>query len=279
MRPASLFALFLSTITTNAATPAYSIVEPTQGAVVSIGSATVIEWNTTGSSSAKVSFFLETTTNSTDLFTIASNISNSGSISWSPPSSITTGTDYIVVLQPSSSDDDSTEYKSDAFTISASNASTTYYPAEGEEVKTGETTIITWKVDSNITNVSIYLMEGSGTSDLKNITTITTDIGNSGDVACVLSSSVASGDDYKFAIVDTKDPSSVKYSDTFTVVNDSSDKASSGGPSGTTTSSSSKSTSSSGSGETETSTSTSGASRAWSLVGWMAALLVVPLLC
>lgn len=278
MHPTSLLKALLLTTAANAATPAYSIVEPTQGAIVSLGTATVIEWNTTEPSSDKVSFFLETTTNSTSLFTIASNISNSGSISWSPPSSITTGTDYIVVLQPSSSD--STEYKSSAFTISASNASTTYYPTEGEEVKTGETTIITWKVDSNVTNVSIYLMEGSGTSDLKNITTITTDIANSGDVACILASSVKSGDDYKFAIVDTKDPSSVKYSETFTVVNESGNKgSSSGSDSASGSATSTESSSSTGSESESTSTSASGASRVWMPFGWVVALVVVPLLC
>ncbi|PWY90424.1 hypothetical protein BO94DRAFT_623206 [Aspergillus sclerotioniger CBS 115572] len=275
MHPTSLLKALLLTTTANAATPAYSIVEPTQGAIVSLGTATVIKWNTTEPNSDKVSFFLETTTNSTSLFTIASNISNSGSISWAPPSSITTGTNYIVVLQPSS-DSDCTEYKSSAFTISASNASTTYYPTEGEEVKTGQTTIITWKVDSNVTNVSIYLMEGSGTSDLTNVTTITTDIANSGDVACILASSVKSGNDYKFAIVDTEDPSSVLYSETFTVVNEGGNKGSSGSASGSATSTSSSTASS---GSESTSTSTSGASRVWMPFGWVVALVVVPLLC
>lgn len=75
------------------------------------------------------------------------------------------------------------------------------------------------------------LNNGNGTADgsgLKNVTTITTDIANSGDVACVLPGSVKSGDDYRFAIVDVKDVGRVKYSAVFEVVNSGGDSSSSG---------------------------------------------------
>ncbi|RAK89215.1 hypothetical protein BO79DRAFT_13010 [Aspergillus costaricaensis CBS 115574] len=283
-----------STLTTTAATtttPAYSITEPTSGAIISLNTATVISWNTTEPSTSKLSIHLSKTTNeTTNLYTIATNISNSGSISWSPPSRVGTGSDYIVVLEPSSS---SETYTSSPFTISSStNASTTYYPTEGEVVKTGQTTIITWEVERNVSEVSIYLMEGelsngNGTangSGLKNVTTITTDIANSGDVACVLPGSVKSGDDYRFAIVDVKDVGRVKYSAVFEVVNsgdDSSSSSDSGDGSGSGTSDSSGSSSSGdGSGSAAgTGKETSGAvkvwGRGWRKMGWGVVGLVV----
>ncbi|OJJ70044.1 hypothetical protein ASPBRDRAFT_45394 [Aspergillus brasiliensis CBS 101740] len=227
----------LTTAATTTTTPAYSITEPTSGAIISLNTATVISWNTTEPSSSKLSIHLSKATNATaNLYTIATNISNSGSISWSPPSRVGTGSDYIVILEPS--DTPETTFKSDAFTISAStNASTTYYPTQGQVVKTGQTTIITWEVEKDVSQVSIYLMEGStkqlnGTGEdngLKNVTTITTDIANSGNVACILPGSVSSGDDYLFAIVDVNDPGRVRYSDTFEVVNQGGSSSSSNG--------------------------------------------------
>ncbi|GKZ19366.1 hypothetical protein AbraIFM66951_005597 [Aspergillus brasiliensis] len=226
-----------ATTTTDPSTPPYSITEPTSGAIISLNTATVISWNTTEPSSSKLSIHLSKATNATaNLYTIATNISNSGSISWSPPSRVGTGSDYIVILEPS--DTPETTFKSDAFTISAStNASTTYYPTQGQVVKTGQTTIITWEVEKDVSQVSIYLMEGSktnlngtgGDDGLKNVTTITTDIANSGNVACILPGSVSSGDDYLFAIVDVNDPGRVRYSDTFEVVNQGGSSSSSNG--------------------------------------------------
>ncbi|RAH59120.1 hypothetical protein BO85DRAFT_476781 [Aspergillus piperis CBS 112811] len=264
-----------STLTAATTTPTYSITEPTSGAIVSLNTATVISWNTTAPSTSKLSIHLSKTTNeTTNLYTIATNISNSGSISWSPPSRVGTGSDYIVVLEPSSS---SETYTSSPFTISSStNASTTYYPTEGEVVKTGQTTIITWEVERNVSEVSIYLMEGelkngNGTangSGLKNVTTITTDIANSGDVACVLPGSVKSGDDYRFAIVDVKDEGRVKYSAVFEVVNSGDDSSSGSSSSGSGTSDSSGSSSSSGDGLESAAGNgkeTSGAAKVW---GW-----------
>ncbi|GLB07659.1 hypothetical protein AtubIFM57258_003008 [Aspergillus tubingensis] len=276
-----------STLTTATTTPTYSITEPTSGAIISLNTATVISWNTTEPSTSKLSIHLSKTTNeTTNLYTIASNISNSGSISWSPPSRVGTGSDYIVVLEPSSSE----TYTSSPFTISSStNASTTYYPTEGEIVKTGQTTIITWEVERNVSEVSIYLMEGelssNGTangSGLKNVTTITTDIANSGDVACVLPGSVKSGDDYRFAIVDVKDVGRVKYSAVFEVVNSGDDSSSgSGDGSGSGTSDSSGGSSSGdGSGSAAgNGKETSGAAKVlgwgWRKMGWGVVGLVV----
>ncbi|OJI80322.1 hypothetical protein ASPTUDRAFT_47437 [Aspergillus tubingensis CBS 134.48] len=272
--------LTLTTATTTSSsstTPTYSITEPTSGAIISLNTATVISWNTTAPSTSKLSIHLSKTTNeTTNLYTIASNISNSGSISWSPPSRVGTGSDYIVVLEPSSS---SETYTSSPFTISSStNASTTYYPTEGEVVKTGQTTIITWEVERNVSEVSIYLMEGelnnNGTANgtgLKNVTTITTDIANSGDVACVLPGSVKSGDDYRFAIVDVKDKARVKYSAVFEVVNQGGDSSASSSGSGDgsgsgTSDSSGSSSSGDGSGSAAgTGKETSGAAKVW---GW-----------
>ncbi|GKZ79586.1 hypothetical protein AnigIFM56816_003787 [Aspergillus niger] len=284
--------LTLTTATTTSSssstTPTYSITEPTSGAVISLNTATVISWNTTAPSTSKLSIHLSKTTNDTNLYTIASNISNSGSISWSPPSRVGTGSDYIVVLEPS---DSSESYKSDAFTISSStNASTTYYPTQGEVVKTGQTTIITWEVERNVSEVSIYLMEGTlngnGTGNgtgLKNVTTITTDIANSGDVACVLPGSVKSGDDYRFAVVDVKDVGRVKYSAVFEVVNSgddsssssSSDEGAGSGEGSTSSSGSSSSVSGSAAGNGK---ATSGAARVswiWGSMGWGVVGLVI----
>ncbi|GAQ45723.1 hypothetical protein AKAW_05745 [Aspergillus niger] len=263
-----------STLTAATTTPTYSITEPTSGAIISLNTATVISWNTTEPSTSKLSIHLSKTTNeTTNLYTIASNISNSGSISWSPPSRVGTGSDYIVVLEPSSS---SETYTSSPFTISSStNASTTYYPTEGEVVKTGQTTIITWEVERNVSEVSIYLMEGelnnNGTANgLKNVSTITTDIANSGDVACVLPGSVKSGDDYRFAIVDVKDKARVKYSAVFEVVNSGDDSSSGsssgiGDGSGSGTSDSSGSSSSGDGSGSGSGKETSGAGKVW---GW-----------
>ncbi|KAI2823911.1 hypothetical protein CBS115989_1144 [Aspergillus niger] len=276
------------TTATSTSTPTYSITEPTSGAIISLNTATVISWNTTAPSTSKLSIHLSKTTNDTNLYTIASNISNSGSISWSPPSRVGTGSDYIVVLEPS---DSSESYKSDAFTISSStNASTTYYPTQGEVVKTGQTTIITWEVERNVSEVSIYLMEGTlngnGTGNgtgLKNVTTITTDIANSGDVACVLPGSVKSGDDYRFAIVDVKDVGKVKYSAVFEVVNSGDDSSSSsssdeGAGSGEGSTSSSGSSSSGSGSATGNGKATSGAARVswiWGSMGWGVVGLVI----
>lgn len=276
------------TTATSTSTPIYSITEPTSGAIISLNTATVISWNTTAPSTSKLSIHLSKTTNDTNLYTIASNISNSGSISWSPPSRVGTGSDYIVVLEPS---DSSESYKSDAFTISSStNASTTYYPTQGEVVKTGQTTIITWEVERNVSEVSIYLMEGTlngnGTGNgtgLKNVTTITTDIANSGDVACVLPGSVKSGDDYRFAIVDVKDVGKVKYSAVFEVVNSGDDSSSSsssdeGAGSGEGSTSSSGSSSSGSGSATGNGKATSGAARVswiWGSMGWGVVGLVI----
>ncbi|PYH71042.1 uncharacterized protein BO88DRAFT_486396 [Aspergillus vadensis CBS 113365] len=272
--------------TTSSSTPTYSITEPTSGAIISLNTATVISWNTTAPSTSKLSIHLSKTTNETsNLYTIATNISNSGSISWSPPSRVGTGSDYIVVLEPSSS---SETYTSPPFTISSStNASTTYYPTEGEIVKTGQTTIITWEVERNVSEVSIYLMEGelnngNGTADgsgLKNVTTITTDIANSGDVACVLPGSVQSGDDYRFAIVDVKDVGRVKYSAVFEVVNSGDDSSSEGSSSSSTSSGDGSESSSSGDGSgsaTGNGKETSGAAKLWCWGGgWGVVGLVV----
>ncbi|GLA18865.1 hypothetical protein AnigIFM62618_006521 [Aspergillus niger] len=275
------------TTATSTSTPTYSITEPTSGAIISLNTATVISWNTTAPSTSKLSIHLSKTTNDTNLYTIASNISNSGSISWSPPSRVGTGPDYIVVLEPS---DSSESYKSDAFTISSStNASTTYYPTQGEVVKTGQTTIITWEVERNVSEVSIYLMEGTlngnGTGNgtgLKNVTTITTDIANSGDVACVLPGSVKSGDDYRFAIVDVKDAGRVKYSAVFEVVNSGDDSSSSSSDEGAGSgegSTSPSGSSSSGSGSAAgNGKATSGAARVswiWGSMGWGVVGLVI----
>lgn len=116
------------------------------------------------------------------------------------------------------------------------------------------------------------LNDGNGTangSGLKNVTTITTDIANSGDVACVLPGSVKSGDDYRFAIVDVKDEERVKYSAVFEVVNsgDGDDDSSSSSSSGSGTSDSSGSSSSGdGSGSAAgNGKETSGAAKVW---GW-----------
>ncbi|GKZ34382.1 hypothetical protein AbraIFM66950_004613 [Aspergillus brasiliensis] len=283
--------------TTDPSTPPYSITEPTSGAIISLNTATVISWNTTEPSSSKLSIHLSKATNATaNLYTIATNISNSGSISWSPPSRVGTGSDYIVILEPS--DTPETTFQSDAFTISAStNASTTYYPTQGQVVKTGQTTIITWEVEKDISQVSIYLMEGSKTNlngtgednGLKNVTTITTDIANSGNVACILPGSVSSGDDYLFAIVDVNDPGRVKYSDTFEVVNlggsGSSSSNGKGDGEGNSPSVGSDSSESSGSGsDAGDGKATSGAVKVWGSgwgsMGWGVVVgLVVSLMC
>lgn len=160
-------------------------------------------------------------------------------------------------------------------------------------MKTGQTTIITWEVERNVSEVSIYLMEGelnngNGTANgngLKNVTTITTDIANSGDVACVLPGSVKSGDDYRFAIVDVKDVGRVKYSAVFEVVNQGGDSSASSNGSGDgsgsgTSDSSGSSSSGDGSGSAAgTGKETSGAAKVlgwgWRKMGWGVVGLVV----
>lgn len=130
-------------------------------------------------------------------------------------------------------------------------------------------------------------LNGNGTGNgtgLKNVTTITTDIANSGDVACVLPGSVKSGDDYRFAIVDVKDARRVKYSAVFEVVNSGDDSSSSssssdeGSGSGEGSTSSSGSSSSGSGSATGNGKATSGAARVswiWGSMGWGVVGLVI----
>lgn len=129
-------------------------------------------------------------------------------------------------------------------------------------------------------------LNGNGTGNgtgLKNVTTITTDIANSGDVACVLPGSVKSGDDYRFAIVDVKDVGKVKYSAVFEVVNSGDDSSSSsssdeGAGSGEGSTSSSGSSSSGSGSATGNGKATSGAARVswiWGSMGWGVVGLVI----
>lgn len=242
----------------NAADSDYTITEPTTGTTVSINQASVVQWNTSESNTQKVSLYLETKNDSKNLFTIASDISNSGSISWSPPAGTSPGSDYVVALQPK---DSQNIYYSSTFTISSSNSSSTYYPTDGEKITAGDTTIVTWKVESNVTRVSIYLMEGSDVSDLKNVSTVSNDIANSGSVGYIIPTSVSAGTDYKFAIIDSDDNSNVVYSSTFTIVNDSSSSSGSdNNEDGSNTSTTTSATSSTSASSTAKSSSSSSAS-------------------
>ncbi|OJJ95570.1 hypothetical protein ASPACDRAFT_126370 [Aspergillus aculeatus ATCC 16872] len=230
--------------------PAYRITSPAASAILTPNTPSVISWSTTQRSSAKLSIHLETTTNHTNLYTIATNITNSGSISWSPPARIPPGEEYIIVLDPTTSPDNDTNttnttstsnttqeakptYKSPAFTITAPDPSsknsttttsetTTYYPTENQAIARGKTTIVTWPVaqDQKSGHVSIYLMEGreAESTTAKNVSTVATHVANSGSLACVLPGNLTLAEDYRFAVVGVDGGEEVKYSAMFRVV-------------------------------------------------------------
>ncbi|RAL10143.1 GPI anchored serine-threonine rich family protein, partial [Aspergillus homomorphus CBS 101889] len=198
--------------------PAYSITSPTSGAILTPNTPSVISWTTTQRSSAKLSLHVETTTNHTSLYTIATNITNSGSISWSPPARLPPGSEYIIVIDPSSGIDTDT-----STTTSNNNDATTYYPTENQPVTRGKTTILTWPVEKETAHVSVYLMEGASSTDSRNVSTVATHVANSGSLACVLPGKLTLADDYRFAVVDVDDAEKVKYSATFRVVGEDED--------------------------------------------------------
>ncbi|RAH71265.1 uncharacterized protein BO66DRAFT_288425, partial [Aspergillus aculeatinus CBS 121060] len=236
--------------------PAYRITSPAASAILTPNTPSVISWSTTQRSSAKLSIHLETTTNHTNLYTIATNITNSGSISWSPPARIPPGEEYIIVLDPTTSPDNDTNttnttstsnttqeekatYKSPAFTITApkplpnnstsaatnsttTSETTTYYPTENQAIARGKTTIVTWPVaqDQRSGHVSVYLMEGreAGSTTAKNVSTVATHVANSGSLACVLPGNLTLAEDYRFAVVGVDGGEEVRYSAMFRVV-------------------------------------------------------------
>jgi hypothetical protein len=233
----------LSFALASATSAAYTITEPTSDTTVAINSTSVISWNTTVSSSTKVSLYLEKGSNSTKLYTIATDIDNSGSISWAPPSNTTAGKDYIIVLQPK---DSSTTYSSSKFIISSKCTAKTYFPTKGDKIEVGETTVVTWPVSSSVDYVAVYLDKGTSAEYMEVVQNITTNVTNTESISCKISSSVAAGKDYKFAIVDANDSSLVQHhSWQFTVVNDESSSSSSSTKSSSGSSSSSASSSSS----------------------------------
>ncbi|PYH42464.1 uncharacterized protein BP01DRAFT_132711 [Aspergillus saccharolyticus JOP 1030-1] len=242
--------------------PAYSITAPTRDAILTPNTPSVISWATTQRSNTQLSIHLATTSNNTSLCTIATNISNSGSISWSPPARIPSGSEYIIVLDPattsntinttsssSSSDDNNPEepkhYQSNPFTITAPKSTprnktsttggnstemaTTYYPTENQRLTRGKTAIVTWPVaqDKKTAQVSVYLMEGGGgassaSDEEKNVSSVARHVANSGSLACVLPGNLTVADDYRFAIVEGE--GEVQYSARFRVVSEDEDE-------------------------------------------------------
>ncbi|CAK7213871.1 hypothetical protein SBRCBS47491_001953 [Sporothrix bragantina] len=239
----------------------YTITEPASGAVIASTQPAVIAW-TSSDKANKLSFYLETADSKTHLYTIASDIYDSGSISWQPPANLTPAADYVIALLADGSD---SEVYSSQFSITntANNASSTFSPAAGQSVPAGSTIIIQWPFDNSVADVSISLMEGASTSSLKNISSVATGIANLGNVAYVVPGNTVSGSDYVFAIQDASGKASTIYTPKFTIVGTTSSSASptttgkatgtattkatgtaSGGSTGTTTSSSPSSTSS-----------------------------------
>ncbi|PYH86243.1 hypothetical protein BO82DRAFT_428695 [Aspergillus uvarum CBS 121591] len=231
--------------------PAYRITSPADSAILTPNTPSVISWSTTQRTSAKLSIYLETTTNHTALYTIATNITNSGSISWAPPARIPPGEEYIIVLDPTTSPDNTTTspstsndpqgekatYQSLPFTITGpkappnnststatTNATTaeepTYYPTENQAIARGTTTIVTWPVtpDQKSGHVSVYLTEGQSESTAKNVSTVATHVANSGSLACVLPRNLTLAEDYRFAMVGVQGGEDVRYSAVFRVV-------------------------------------------------------------
>ncbi|KAK7202431.1 hypothetical protein BZA70DRAFT_286158 [Myxozyma melibiosi] len=197
----------------------YTFTAPLDGDVVTVGQSSVISWNSSSSSTSLISFYLEKSGDEdTVLYTIASDIENSGAITWRVPSNVSTGDDYVIALVPE--EDETDIYYTDVFSVSNSSSSTTYYPTEGEEYDAGSTMVITWKVDSDVSDVSVYLMQGKSTDSLQNISTVATSIENTGSIGYVIPSGTANGDDYYFAIVSSDDPDTVIYSDGFSIISD-----------------------------------------------------------
>ncbi|RAH79101.1 hypothetical protein BO86DRAFT_436523 [Aspergillus japonicus CBS 114.51] len=257
--PKHIVPLLLTTLTTLTTAspeqkPAYRITSPADSAILTPNTPSVIAWTTTQRTSAKLSIHLETTTNHTNLYTIATNITNSGSISWSPPARIPPGEEYIIVLDPTTSPDNTTTtttspstsnltpeeeetYKSPPFTITApksppnnststatTNATTaeepTYYPTENQAIARGTTTIVTWPVapDRKSGHVSVYLTEGQSESTATNVSTVATHVANSGSLACVLPGNLTLAEDYRFAVMGAQGGEDVRYSAVFRVV-------------------------------------------------------------
>ncbi|CAK7233557.1 hypothetical protein SCUCBS95973_008634 [Sporothrix curviconia] len=229
------------------AADSYTITEPASGAVVSSTQPAVIAW-TSSDNANKLSFYLETASSKTHLYTIASHIYDSGSISWQPPANLTPAADYVIALV---ADGSSSEIYSAQFSITntAANASSTFSPAAGQAVKAGSTIIIQWPLDSSVADVSISLMKGASTASLKNVSSVATGIANLGNVAYVVPGNTVSGADYVFAIQDAAGKASTVYTPQFSIVGTtaSSSAASpteSGKATGTSTSSSPSATSS-----------------------------------
>ncbi|CAK7244981.1 MAG: hypothetical protein STHCBS139747_006547 [Sporothrix thermara] len=213
---------------------AYTVTEPAAGAVIYSSEASVIAW-TSSDKADKLSFYLETADSKTHLYTIASNIYDSGSISWQPPSNLTPAADYVIALVADGSD---SEVYSSQFSITntAANASSTFSPTAGQSVQAGSTIIIQWPFNSSVVDVSISLMQGASTSSLKNVSSVATGIANFGNVAYVIPANAVSGSDYVFAIQDTSGASDTVYTPQFTIVGTSSSSSSSASPAASSTS-------------------------------------------
>lgn len=264
MQPATLLlaaaALFASSHVPIAAADdiTYAITQPATGDVVSTSEPSVIKWTST-STAKKVSFFLEAAGSSKNLFTIATNLFDSGSIAWQPPSNITPATDYVIVLQPEGS---TSQFLSAQFTITDSTVSnnSTFSPTAGQKIHAGVTIVVLWPVDSSVTNVSVFLMQGASTASLTSIDTVATDITNHGNVAYVIPDATASGDDYVFAIQDLANSTNTVYTPQFTIVGSNSSTTTGTATATTTGTATGSAASSTGTGASTTSSSSASAS-------------------
>ncbi|KAK9378884.1 uncharacterized protein V2V93DRAFT_374427 [Kockiozyma suomiensis] len=197
----------------------YIFTAPLDGDVITAGHTAVISWNSTASSSALVSFYLETDKDEGNvLYTIATSIENTGAITWRAPTNVSEGDDFVISLIPEADEDH--PYYSESFSISNSTSSTTYYPTEGQKYDAGSTMVLTWKVDDNVQYVSIYLMQGNNIHALQNISTVATAIENTGNIGYIIPSGTAMGTNYYFEIVSVNDTDTVVYSQKFTVISE-----------------------------------------------------------
>jgi hypothetical protein len=173
------------------------------------GSVQNITWSTSGSIN-KIN--IDYSIDSGNVWTsVATNISNSGSYSWTVP---TTPSTNCLVRVSDAADGNPTDSSNATFTISAVDACLTVTsPNGGEQWQRGITQLITW-ASAGVANIKIELMKGTK----RNATLTSSFPASGGSFSWAIPATQTVGSDYTIRVTSTSDSSIVDSSDaSFTI--------------------------------------------------------------
>jgi hypothetical protein len=195
----------------SSSTCSYQLTTPAGGEQWFKGRPYTIFWNKTGGCGDRVDVTL--LRSGAVVAAIAGNIDNTGSVSWTVPTSLPAAEDYTVRVQETV--DTSLAAESGPFAIA--DLETCRYgvtrPAQGETWFVGGTHPIRWSRDGGCSSeVEVVLLQGGG-----QLRTIESQQRNSGDASWTVPSEIAPGTGYAIQIRDRDDRDAVGTSGDFTI--------------------------------------------------------------